>query len=317
MSDERLGPTWPPPGFVCGCSSSTGALRVLRALREDDGGSRSRTSVSCPSPWPQARQALLTVATRTAWSLGPRRVWLHTCTLAPRRPAKLSRPGLSGLYDGGRGDRGVRGDELFFFLTRSGVRSRVCEFLTDHDHVGRTRELDWADLHPLKSSRRVTTRPLHRPTRRLIRNNLPRSTTASLPDLSASRAAGGFPPAASVAEPSLVSSWRTIRLGGPRWGSAAAARSASPKRTSAPHPISEFGHHDAKILPTPCGSCVAPFYGARRDASPFSIPVHATRTSSCRRTAHRYVDLTNPAAREDLFNPDISSWHGMMTSVVA
>ena len=130
-----------------------------------------------------------------------------------------------------------------------------------------------------------------------------------------------FLPAASVAEPSLV----LIMANNPGWRPEMGLCRQCGERFADAHErlrirYPEFGHHDSKILPTPLRLGASPRFTGRGVTVAFldsGFYAHPDLVMPKNRIA-RYVDVTNPAARvEDLYTPDISSWHGMMTSVVA
>ena len=81
-----------------------------------------------------------------------------------------------------------------------------------------------------------------------------------------------------------------------------------------------FGHRNYKILPTPLRLGASARYTGRGVTIAFldsGFYAHPDLVEPRDRIL-RYVDVNNPKAREDaLLNPDVSSWHGMMTSVVA
>jgi serine protease AprX len=81
-----------------------------------------------------------------------------------------------------------------------------------------------------------------------------------------------------------------------------------------------FGHREYKILPTPLRLGASSQYTGRGVTVAFldsGFYAHPDLVEPTNRIL-KYVDVTNPRAREDaLHAPDVSSWHGMMTSVVA
>jgi serine protease AprX len=81
-----------------------------------------------------------------------------------------------------------------------------------------------------------------------------------------------------------------------------------------------FGHREYKILPTPLRLGASARYTGRGVTIAFldsGFYAHPDLVEPTNRIL-RYIDITNPKAREDgLYAPDVSSWHGMMTSVVA
>ncbi len=81
-----------------------------------------------------------------------------------------------------------------------------------------------------------------------------------------------------------------------------------------------FGHREYKILPTPLRLGASPQYTGRGVTVAFldsGFYAHPDLVEPENRILE-YVDITNPKARQDaLYSPDVSSWHGMMTSVVA
>jgi serine protease AprX len=82
----------------------------------------------------------------------------------------------------------------------------------------------------------------------------------------------------------------------------------------------DFGHRDSKILPTPLRLGASPRFTGRGVTVAFldsGFYAHPDLVKPKNRII-KYVDVTNPeASARDLFAPDNSSWHGMMTSVVA
>ncbi len=81
-----------------------------------------------------------------------------------------------------------------------------------------------------------------------------------------------------------------------------------------------FGHREYKILPTPLRLGASAQYTGRGVTMAFldsGFFAHPDLVEPANRIL-RYKDITNPRARDEgLFSPDVSSWHGMMTSVVA
>jgi serine protease AprX len=81
-----------------------------------------------------------------------------------------------------------------------------------------------------------------------------------------------------------------------------------------------FGHREYKILPTPLRLGASAQYTGRGVTIAFldsGFYGHPDLVEPENRIL-KYVDITNPRAGSNaLFNPDVSSWHGMMTSVVA
>jgi serine protease AprX len=81
-----------------------------------------------------------------------------------------------------------------------------------------------------------------------------------------------------------------------------------------------FGHREYKILPTPLRLAASGQYTGRGVTIAFldsGFYAHPDLVEPANRIL-RYVDITNPKARDEgLYTPDVSSWHGMMTSVVA
>jgi serine protease AprX len=81
-----------------------------------------------------------------------------------------------------------------------------------------------------------------------------------------------------------------------------------------------FGHREYKILPTPLRLGATSQYTGRGVTVAFldsGFYGHPDLVQPTNRIL-KYVDVTNPKARDEaLFTPDVSSWHGMMTSVVA
>jgi serine protease AprX len=81
-----------------------------------------------------------------------------------------------------------------------------------------------------------------------------------------------------------------------------------------------FGHRDFKILPTPLRLGASNRYTGRGVAIAFldsGFFAHPDLVEP-RNRIRAYVDITDPSAGEEkLYDPDVSSWHGMMTSVVA
>lgn len=81
-----------------------------------------------------------------------------------------------------------------------------------------------------------------------------------------------------------------------------------------------FGHREYKILPTPLRLAASNQYTGRGVTIAFldsGFYAHPDLVEPHNRIL-KYVDITNPAASQSaLENPDVSSWHGMMTSVVA
>lgn len=81
-----------------------------------------------------------------------------------------------------------------------------------------------------------------------------------------------------------------------------------------------FGQREYKILPTPLRLGALGQYTGKGVTIAFldsGFYAHPDLVEPSNRIL-RYVDITNPKARfEALHDPDVSSWHGMMTSVVA
>ncbi len=81
-----------------------------------------------------------------------------------------------------------------------------------------------------------------------------------------------------------------------------------------------FGHREYKILPTAMRLGASAQYTGRGVTVAFldsGFYGHPDLVEPKNRIL-KYVDITNPRARESaLFEPNVSSWHGMMTSVVA
>jgi serine protease AprX len=81
-----------------------------------------------------------------------------------------------------------------------------------------------------------------------------------------------------------------------------------------------FGHREYRILPTPLRLGASSQFTGRGVTVAFldsGFYAHPDLVEPQNRIL-RYVDMTNPRAREEaLHTPDVSSWHGMMTSVVA
>jgi serine protease AprX len=81
-----------------------------------------------------------------------------------------------------------------------------------------------------------------------------------------------------------------------------------------------FGRREQQILPTPLRLGASDAYTGRGVTIAFldsGFYAHPDLVEPENRIL-RYVDVTNPRARDEaLRNPDVSSWHGMMTSVVA
>lgn len=81
-----------------------------------------------------------------------------------------------------------------------------------------------------------------------------------------------------------------------------------------------FGHRDYKILPTPLRLGASARFTGRGVTIAFldsGFYAHPDLVEPRNRIL-RYVDVNNQRAREEaLHSPDVSSWHGMMTSVVA
>ncbi|HQR38028.1 MAG TPA: S8 family serine peptidase [Blastocatellia bacterium] len=81
-----------------------------------------------------------------------------------------------------------------------------------------------------------------------------------------------------------------------------------------------FGHREYKILPTPIRLGASNQYSGKGVTIAFldsGFYAHPDLVEPSNRIL-KYVDITNPRSRDDsLHAPDVSSWHGMMTSVVA
>jgi serine protease AprX len=82
----------------------------------------------------------------------------------------------------------------------------------------------------------------------------------------------------------------------------------------------DFGHRDFKILPTPLRLGALNRFAGRGVTIAFldsGFYAHPDLVEPENRIL-AYVDITDPhAGEEKLYEPDVSSWHGMMTSVVA
>jgi serine protease AprX len=90
-------------------------------------------------------------------------------------------------------------------------------------------------------------------------------------------------------------------------------------KQSLPSRFPQFASQDVKILPTPVRLDAPDIYRGRGITIAFldsGFHAHADLTEPKPRIL-KYVNLVGPNSPSDLLKPDVSSWHGMMTSVVA